>query len=134
MSESLAVGHAQTRPAGRAGDTAGIAALDARRKLQLALGVIWVLDGILQFQPSMFTKSFPDMLAESAHGNPGVVAGPITWSASLIAHHVVVRHPPHQDHVPGGGGRRHAGRRGAVRPAPVPCAAQGGPPFQPRPV
>jgi hypothetical protein len=47
MSESLAVGHAQTRPAGRAGDTAGIAALDARRKLQLALGVIWVLDGIL---------------------------------------------------------------------------------------
>src|SRR6185437_13857179 len=94
MSESLAVGRAQTRPAGRtgdtAGDTAGVAALDARRKLQLALGVIWVLDGILQFQPSMFTKSFPDMLAESAHGNPGVVAGPITWSASLIDHHVVV--------------------------------------------
>jgi len=90
MSESLTVGRAQTRPAGRAGDTAGVAALDARRKLQLGLGVIWVLDGILQFQPSMFTKSFPDMLAESAHGNPGVVAGPITWSASLIDHHVVV--------------------------------------------
>jgi hypothetical protein len=26
-------------------------------------------------------------------------------------------------------GWRHAGRRGPVRPAPVPCAAQGGPPF-----
>jgi len=93
MSESLAVGRAQTRPAGRASHaagTAGIAALDARRKLQLALAVIWVLDGILQFQPSMFTKSFPGMLAASAHGNPGVVAGPITWSASLIDHHVVV--------------------------------------------
>src|SRR5439155_10045843 len=96
MSESLAVGHAQTRPAGRASnaadaaDAVGIAALDARRKLQLTLAVIWVLDGILQFQPSMFTKSFPDMLAGSAHGNPGVVAGPITWSASLIDHHVVV--------------------------------------------
>ena len=90
MSESLAVGRAQTRPAGRAGDAADIATLDTRRKLQLALGVIWVLDGILQYQPSMFTKSFPDMLAESAHGNPGVVAGPITWSASLIDHHVVV--------------------------------------------
>jgi uncharacterized Tic20 family protein len=49
-----------------------------------------VLDGILQYQPSMFTKSFPDMLAESAHGNPAVVAGPITWSANLIDHHVVV--------------------------------------------
>ena len=93
MSESLAVGRAQTRPAGRtaaAAGAVGIAALDARRKLQLALGVIWVLDGILQFQPPMFTKSFPDMLAESAHGNPGVVAGPITWSANLIDHHVVV--------------------------------------------
>jgi len=90
VSESLAVGRAQARPAGRAGDTAGVAALDARRKLQLALGVIWVLDGILQYQPSMFTQSFPDMLAGSAHGNPGVVAGPITWSASLIGHHVVV--------------------------------------------
>src|ERR1700751_6317421 len=93
MSESLAVGRAQTRPAGRASHaagTVGVAALDARRKLQLALGVIWVLDGILQFQPSMFTKSFPDMLAASAHGNPGVVAGPITWSANLIDHHVIV--------------------------------------------
>ena len=71
-------------------DAVGTAALDPRRKLQLALGVIWVLDGILQYQPSMFTKSFPDMLAESAHGNPAVVASPITWSANLIDHHVVV--------------------------------------------
>src|SRR6266536_2572024 len=52
VSESLAVGHAAARPApGRAATaataaTAGIAALDPRRKLQLALGVIWVLDGI----------------------------------------------------------------------------------------
>ena len=30
------------------------------------------------------------MLAGSAQGNPGVVAGPITWSAHLIGHHVVV--------------------------------------------
>jgi len=94
MSESLAAG----RPAaGRAvGGTAagraaaGPAALDARRKLQLALGVIWVLDGILQYQPSMFTTSFPGMLAESARGNPAVVATPITWSANLIDHHVAV--------------------------------------------
>jgi hypothetical protein len=97
MSESLAVGRAAARPAQPAGraaavavGAAGTAALDPRRKLQLALGVIWVLDGILQYQPSMFTKSFPAMLAESAHGNPAVVATPITWSANLIDHHVVV--------------------------------------------
>src|SRR6266536_786829 len=73
MSESLAVGHAAARPAPC---PAGIAALDPRRKLQLALGVIWVLDGILQYQPSMFTKSFPDMLAGTAspvNGAPGPV-------------------------------------------------------------
>ena len=73
MSESLAVGRASARPATAV--AVGTAALDPRRKLQLALGVIWVLDGILQYQPSMFTKSFPDMLAGSAHGNPAVVAG-----------------------------------------------------------
>ena len=92
MSESLAVGHAATRPATRpaARGAVGVAALEARRKLQLALGGLWVLDGILQYQPSMFTKSFPAMLAGSAHGNPAVVAAPIAWSANLIDHHVVV--------------------------------------------
>ena len=62
MSESLAVGRA---PAARAParPDAGTPALDPRRKLQLALGVIWVLDGILQYQPSMFTTGFPAMLA-----------------------------------------------------------------------
>jgi hypothetical protein len=82
MSESLAVAQpgTQARPA----------ILDPRRKLQLALGVLWLLDGILQFQPSMFTKSFPQMLAESAQGNPAVIASPITWSANIIGHHVVV--------------------------------------------
>jgi len=85
MSESLAVGRAPA--AARASARPG---LDPRRQLQLALGVIWVLDGILQYQPSMFTKSFPGMLAESARGNPAVVATPITWSANLIDHHVAV--------------------------------------------
>src|ERR1700757_547957 len=49
----------------------------ARRKRQLPSGVIGVLDGIRQSQPSMFTKSFPAMLAASAPGNPAVVAVPI---------------------------------------------------------
>ena len=90
MRESLAVSGSARPAVGRADGAVGTAALDSRRKLQLALGVIWVLDGILQYQPSMFTRSFPDMLAGSAQGNPAVVASPITWSAHLIGHHVVV--------------------------------------------
>ncbi len=86
MSESLAVG--RTVPHARAAALAP--PLDGRRKLQLALGGIWLLDGILQFQPSMFTKAFPAMLAGTADGNPAFVASPITWSATLITHHLVV--------------------------------------------
>jgi hypothetical protein len=63
---------------------------DLRRRLQLALAGLWLLDGLLQCQPSMFTRAFPDMLAGAARGNPAFVAGPIMWSARLIDHHVVV--------------------------------------------
>ena len=93
MSESLAVGRAQTRPAGRtaaAAGAVGIAALDPRRTLQLALAALWLFDGILQHQPSMFTRAFPQMLGDSAQGNPAVVAGPITWSAGFIDHHLAL--------------------------------------------
>jgi hypothetical protein len=82
MSESLVIG--------RAVPHAQAAALDTRRKLQLALGGVWLLDGILQFQPSMFTKAFPAMLAGTSAGNPAFVASPINWSATLITHHLVV--------------------------------------------
>jgi hypothetical protein len=60
---------------------------DARRRLQLALAAIWLLDAVLQYQSFMFTKGFGRMLAESATGNPAVIAAPITWSAGIIEHH-----------------------------------------------
>jgi hypothetical protein len=66
---------------------AGVAALDARRRLQLLLAGLWLLDGVLQLQSVMFTRQFPAMLAESAAGQPGVVAAPVTWAARLIAGH-----------------------------------------------
>jgi hypothetical protein len=67
-----------------------LASLDPRRKLQLALGVIWLLDGILQYQPSLFSKAFPQMLAAASAGNPAVVARPINWSANLVDHHLIL--------------------------------------------
>jgi hypothetical protein len=62
---------------------------EARRLLQLALAGIWLLDAALQFQPFMFTKAFGQMLAATASGNPGVIAGPITWDASLVESHTI---------------------------------------------
>ena len=62
-----------------------------RRRLQLTLGVIWLLDAALQYQPYMFSRAFATQtLAPTAQGNPAPVAGSITWSAGLIADHIVV--------------------------------------------
>lgn len=63
---------------------------DSRRPLQLALGGLWLLDAVLQYQSAMFSRAFPQMLAATAQGNPAVIAGPITWSARLIDHHMAM--------------------------------------------
>jgi hypothetical protein len=91
MSEITAVG---VRPAWRDGLGAGAGsatgAPDVRRLLQLVLAGIWLLDGVLQYQAFMFSKGFGQMLAESASGNPRVIASPITWDATLVEHHAVL--------------------------------------------
>jgi len=63
-------------------------ALDARRVLQLCLAVLWLLDGVLQYQGGMYAKAFPQMLAATAAGNPRWVAALITWDAGLVQHHL----------------------------------------------
>ena len=64
--------------------------IDARRVLQLILAAIWLLDGLLQYQSSMYSTMFGDMIGDSATGNPGVVASPISWNAALVEHHLVL--------------------------------------------
>jgi hypothetical protein len=77
-----------TEPAG--GQSRATTGLDARRALQLGLAGIWLLDGVLQYQPFMYTKAFGQMLAGTADGNPAVIARPITWQAGLVEHHLVL--------------------------------------------
>ena len=61
-----------------------------RRGLQVALGVVWLLDAALQYQPFMFTKMFPAvMLAPSGAGEPAFVSGPVLTAERLISGHVV---------------------------------------------
>jgi hypothetical protein len=64
--------------------------VDGRRALQLGLAAVWLLDGVLQYQPWMYTKAFGQMLAGAASGNPAVIAAPITWDAHLVEHHLVL--------------------------------------------
>ena len=66
-----------------------------RRGLQIVLGLIWLLDGILQFQPYMFTRAFAEqVIAPVGQGQPVFVAVPVEWAASLIAAHPVAWNIP----------------------------------------
>ena len=65
---------------------------DGRRLLELALATVWLIDGVLQLQPFMFTPGsdgFSGMLGGMAAGNPHAVAQSITWNASIVDHHTV---------------------------------------------
>jgi hypothetical protein len=74
----------------RAGAEAARGAPDVRRRLQLGLAGIWLLDALLQYQSFMFSRAFSQMIGATASGNPGAVASPITWDATLVAHHAVL--------------------------------------------
>jgi hypothetical protein len=80
------------RGTGAPGDSRALAPADwavpdARRRLQLALGALWLLDAILQYQPVMFTRAFSQMLAAAAPGNPAFVSQPVIWDARLVGQH-----------------------------------------------
>jgi hypothetical protein len=62
-----------------------------RRRLQVALGLVWLLDATLQFQPFMFGRSFVTKIIEpTTAGNPYAVAHSVTWAAHLMSQHIAV--------------------------------------------
>jgi len=61
-----------------------------RRGVQVALGVLWLVDAVLQLQPFMFTRAFGrQMLASAGAGQPAWVTGPVDFFATLVAQHPV---------------------------------------------
>lgn len=63
--------------------------LPSRRGVQVALGLTWLLDGALQCQPSMFTRSFAlGTLAGAGQGQPGWVAHSVADMARFLAPHM----------------------------------------------
>jgi hypothetical protein len=60
-----------------------------RRHLQITLGLIWLLDAALQFQPYMFSRSFVvHVLEPAATGTPAVVGQPMLWADHFMAHDI----------------------------------------------
>jgi len=65
-------------------------ASDARRIAQTVLGLIWLLDGALQFQSFMYSKGFISTLTAMTAGQPAWLASSITWSAHQAQHNLAV--------------------------------------------
>lgn len=57
---------------------------DSRRLLQICLGLIWVLDGALQFQSFMYGQGFIAALKATGLGQPSWIAHSVTWAANTM--------------------------------------------------
>jgi hypothetical protein len=65
------------------------AEVPGRRGLQICLGLLWLLDAVLQYQPFMFGPFFVTQIIQpTAAGNPAVVAGSVTWASHIMLHHI----------------------------------------------
>lgn len=66
-----------------------------RRDLQVALGVLWLLDAALQAQSFMFTRGFAtQVIAPVGQGQPWFVSAPVHWVSTVIAAHPVAWNVP----------------------------------------
>ena len=64
-------------------------ASDSARVLQTSLGVLWLLDGALQFQSYMYGSGFVQTLNGMATGQPAWLGGSIAWAAGTFQAHQV---------------------------------------------
>ena len=71
------------------GCTADLESAGVRRGLQIALGLAWLTDAALQFQPAMFGQAFvSQMLVPALSGNPAALASPALGASRLIGRDV----------------------------------------------
>jgi hypothetical protein len=96
MSLSTAIGAISRRARGQERARAVTEpAVISRRDLQVALGVLWVIDAALQAQPFMFTSGFAtQVIAPAGQGQPGFVSVPLHWVSTVIAAHPVAWNLP----------------------------------------
>lgn len=57
---------------------------DTRHTIQISLGLIWLLDGALQFQSFMYGSGSIAALKVTATGQPPWVADTVNWAANIM--------------------------------------------------
>jgi hypothetical protein len=83
---TLFASHAQSASPSNTTALAGLRAYfasDRRRAIQSVLGLIWLVDGLLQFQSFMYSSGFPQMLTGMESGQPHWLSSSLGWGASL---------------------------------------------------
>jgi hypothetical protein len=61
---------------------------DATRVVQSILGLIWLLDGALQFQSFMYSRGFIETITSQASGQPGWLHSSIDWGAHIAGNNL----------------------------------------------
>jgi hypothetical protein len=85
------LGRTATESRRRTLDWTAVLAAPRRRKLQLALGLIWLIDAALQYQPYFFGRDFVTQTIEPTYaGTPYMVARPSSWAAHIMVQHITL--------------------------------------------
>jgi hypothetical protein len=65
--------------------------LFTQKRLRQILGVLWLIDGLLQLQPQMFTMNMVNgVMAPTVPGQPGPVAASLSWIIAVTTHNLVL--------------------------------------------
>jgi spore coat protein A len=83
MTASTATPQVAGSPAVWAGAARRYLASDLTRGVQTMLGLIWILDGLLQFQPFMYSNQWITELGSMAAGQPQWLATSISWATGI---------------------------------------------------
>ncbi len=62
-----------------------------KRTIQIFLGCLWILDGLLQLQPKMFSKQFSTQVIDAAaNGQPHIISAPMNFFAGQYENHIIL--------------------------------------------
>ena len=61
-----------------------------QRTLQVVLGVFWIIDAALQFQPFMFGDGFTNFILNNANGQPFVISDLVTHIGHFLGPDIAV--------------------------------------------
>lgn len=89
MAQPVNQAHARTAAPPRI--RGGAVRVVTRRRLEMALGVLWLVDGALQWQPYMFSSAFfGNMLGMANMGLPGPVSAVLYRTTTMLTAHPVI--------------------------------------------